>query len=159
MHETPIPLTACPHCAAQMPETAAFCPGCGRSMTGPPRATGRVGLLPENIAGALAYISFIPAIVFLLVEPYKRNRFARFHSIQCLLVWGAGILLGVLIRLAGAVLFIIPALGPLLVLLIDVVVVLAVLFLWMVLVIKALQGEVFQLPLLGPWAWHRSDGA
>jgi len=31
MDLTNAPLTSCPHCAAQMPETAAFCPGCGRT--------------------------------------------------------------------------------------------------------------------------------
>ncbi len=85
----PMPLS-CADCSAKMPETAAFCPGCGRPMTGAAeKASGRVGALPERIAGALAYLTFIPAIVFLLVEPFKSNRFARFHSIQCLLMWAA----------------------------------------------------------------------
>ena len=112
-----VPLTSCPDCAAQMPETAAFCPGCGRAMQTEAHAQGKVGALSEPIAGALAYFTFIPAIIFLLLEPYKHNRFVRFHSFQCLLLWGAEILLGIALKLVGLLLFIIPVLGPLLVLL------------------------------------------
>jgi uncharacterized membrane protein len=147
MDEKNVPLTSCPHCAAQMPETAAFCPGCGRSMQ--TRASGKVGVFPENIAGALAYLTFIPAIVFLTLDPYKKNRFVRFHSVQCLLLWGAVILLAIALKLASVVLFIIPVLGPLLVLLVSVVVGLAAFVIWLVLVVKAFQGEMFMLPMLG----------
>ena len=156
MDETPIPLISCPHCAAQMPATAAYCPGCGRSMAeeqlATTRARGRVGLLTENIAGALAYVTFIPAIVFLVLDPYKTNRFVRFHSIQCLLLWGAGILLAIALKLASVVLFIIPVAGPLLVLVVSTVVALGIFVIWLVLVVKAFQGEMFQLPLLGEFA-------
>ena len=116
------------------------------------RARGRVGLLTENIAGALAYVTFIPAIVFLVLDPYKTNRFVRFHSIQCLLLWGAGILLAIALKLASVVLFIIPVAGPLLVLVVSTVVALGIFVIWLVLVVKAFQGEMFQLPLLGEFA-------
>ncbi|MGA7905832.1 MAG: zinc-ribbon domain-containing protein [Candidatus Sulfotelmatobacter sp.] len=149
---------ACPHCAAQMPDTAAYCPGCGRSMGVPERAQGTVGGLLEPIAGALAYVTIIPAIVFLLLDPYKKNRFVRFHSLQCLLLWGAGVVVGVVLRLVGVVLLIIPVVGHLLILLIVLVVVIAGVAIWLVLVVKALQGEMFKLPLLGDFAerWART---
>jgi len=114
MDPTNVPLTSCPHCAAQMPETAAFCPGCGLSVQAATRVHGTVGALPEIIAGALAYLTFIPAIVFLVLDPYKKNRFVRFHSLQCLLLCGAAILFAIALKLASVVLFIIPVLGPLL---------------------------------------------
>ena len=116
------------------------------------RAQGRVGALPEYIAGSLAYFSFVPAIIFLLVEPYRRNRFVRFHSIQCLMFCGATAALAAGFRLAGLVLFLIPRGGPLLVTLMDVLASLAAIFLWLILVVKALQGELFKLPLLGDLA-------
>src|SRR5712672_894565 len=144
MDQTNVPLTSCPHCAAQMPATAAFSPGCGQSMMAQTRAQGTVGYFPENIAGALAYISFIPAIIFLVVDPYSKNRFVRFHSVQCLLLWGAAIALAIALKLASVVLFIIPVLGPLLVLLVSMVVGLAMAVIWLVLVIKAFQGEIFK---------------
>jgi uncharacterized membrane protein len=152
MDPTSAPVTPCPNCAAQMPETAAFCPGCGHPMQTEPRAQGTVGALPENIAGALAYITFIPAVFFLVLEPYNKSRFLRFHSVQCLLLWAAATLVGIALKLASVVLFIIPVLGPLLVLLVSVVVSLAVAVIWLVLVVKAFQGEMFRLPLLGDFA-------
>ena len=132
-----------------MPETAAFCPGCGRRMFNKVRAHGWVGRIPENIAGAAAYLTFLPAIAFLLVDPYRRNTFVRFHSLQCLFLWVAAIVLAVVVRLAGLVLFIVPVLGPLLVTLVDVIVSLAAFLTWFVLLVKALQGEMFRLPWLG----------
>ena len=158
MDSTHVALTSCPHCGAQMPETASFCPGCGRSMRSEPRASGKVGGIPEAIAGALAYLSFIPAIVFLFVEPFKKNPFVRFHSLQCLLFWGAGILLALAVKLASLVLFIIPVLGPLLVVLVSMVVGLGIVVIWLVLVVKALQGEMYELPVIGDFAAQWAAG-
>jgi len=118
------------------------------------RAQGNVGAFPEAIAGALAYFTLIPAILFLVLEPYKNNRFVRFHSIQCLLMWGTGMLVAIVLKLAGLILFIIPVLGPLLVWLLAAVVGLAAVVIWLVLVVKALQGEMFKLPLLGAFAFQ-----
>lgn len=146
-----LPLS-CPYCSAQMPETAAFCPGCGCSMQAPKRATGKIGLLAENMAGALAYLTFIPAIVFLVLKPYNKNFFVRFHSAQCLALWAAALLTATVLRLAGFVLVTVPLVGPLLVVLISVVAGLAGVLLWVVLVIKALRGEVFKLPAVGDFA-------
>ncbi|HEV2402335.1 MAG TPA: zinc-ribbon domain-containing protein [Candidatus Sulfotelmatobacter sp.] len=156
MDQTEVELKPCPHCAAQMPETASFCPGCGRSMAFPVRAQGTVGVFPENIAGALAYLSFIPAILFLLLDPYRKNRFVRFHSVQCIGFWIGLVILAIALKLVGMLLFIIPVLGPLLVTLIDVVAILAAFVIWLVLIVKALQGEPFQLPLLGDFAEQQS---
>ena len=152
MDQNDVPLTSCPHCAAQMPETAAFCPGCGRSMQTEARAQGKVGLFPEPIGGALAYLTFIPAIVFLVLEPYKNNRFVRFHSFQCLLLWGGGFLVAIALKLVGLLLFVIPVLGPLLVVLVSTVVAFGAVAIWLVLVVKAFQGLMFKLPLLGDFA-------
>lgn len=150
------PLASCPHCAARMPVTAAFCPGCGLPVQAEARALGRVGPFAESVAGALAYFTFIPAIIFLLVEPFRKSRFVRFHSVQCLLLGGAAIVLAIAIKLASVVLLIIPVLGPLVVVLVSTVVALAVFVIWLVLVIKAFQGEMFKLPLLGDLAGQQA---
>jgi uncharacterized membrane protein len=42
--------------------------------------------LSDNAAGALAYFTFIPAIIFLVVAPYNTNPYVRFHSWQSLLL-------------------------------------------------------------------------
>jgi len=135
-----------------MPETAAFCPGCGRPTQAVARAHGRVGVFPENIAGALAYITFVPAIVFLVLSPYNENRFLRFHSFQCLFLWAAVVLIAIALKLVGLILLIIPVLGHLLVVLMSMVVALAAVVVWLVLIVKALQGEAFKLPILGEFA-------
>src|SRR5271169_1620340 len=98
---------SCPQCASSMPDTAAYCPGCGRAMSLGERAQGTVGALPETVAGAIAYF-FLPAIVFLLVEPYSKNRFVRFHSFQCLGLFLVGVVLGATLRVLGFMLFFVP---------------------------------------------------
>ncbi|MGA9979216.1 MAG: zinc-ribbon domain-containing protein, partial [Candidatus Sulfotelmatobacter sp.] len=103
----PMPLS-CPQCSALMPDSAAFCPGCGRPMQIPVRAQAKIGILTENMAGALAYLTFIPATAFLLIEPYSKNRFVRFHCLQCLFLTLTCLLLGVALKLASLVLFLIP---------------------------------------------------
>ena len=139
-----------------MPDAAAYCPGCGRAMRPVERAQGSVGALPETLAGAMAYCTIIPAIVFLLVEPYSKNRFVRFHSLQCIGVCLVTLVVGAMLRVVGFVLFFIPVLGHLLVWLLSMVVTLAFFVVWVVLVVKALQGEMFKLPLVGNFAERRA---
>jgi uncharacterized membrane protein len=140
-----------------MPDAAVYCPGCGRAMRPVERAQGTVGGLPETLAGAMAYCTIIPAIVFLLVEPYSKNRFVRFHSLQCLGVCLVTLVVGAMLRVAGFVLFFIPVLGHLLVWLLSMVVTLAFFVVWVVLVVKALQGEMFKLPVVGEFAERRAS--
>jgi uncharacterized membrane protein len=150
-----MPIT-CLHCAASMPDAAALCPGCGRAMLPVTRAQGMVGVLPATLAGALAYF-VLPAILFLLVEPYKSNRFVRFHSFQCIGMCLAAVVTGAVLRLAGFALFFIPVLGHLLVWLVSMVVSLAFFMIWIVLIVKALQGEMFKLPLVGDFAEQQTS--
>lgn len=140
-----------------MPDTAAFCPGCGRGMSPVTRAEGKVGALPETVAGALAYCTIIPAIAFLLVDPYRKNRFVRFHSFQCIGLWLAALVMGAALRVAGFVLFFVPLLGHLLVLLLSMVVSLGLFVIWVVLIVKALQGEMWKLPVVGEFAEQKAD--
>jgi len=147
----------CPACAFPMPDTATFCPGCGSPMQPPTRFKDKVGLLTENVAGALAYLTFIPAIFFLLRPPYNRNPFVRFHSVQSLMLWLACAAIAAALRLAGLLIVLIPTLGPLLITLLYGIAALASVVLWAVLVAKAFQGEALQLPLLGDLADHYAD--
>ena len=117
-----------------------------------------VGVLPETLAGALAYF-ILPSIVFLLVEPYKNNRFVRFHSFQCIGMCLAAVVIGAILRISGVVLFFIPVLGPLLVSLVSMVVSLAFLMSWIVLIVKALQGDMFKIPIAGEFAEKQANTA
>ena len=70
----------CPTCGTQIAD-GARCPKCaGGAVQGAvtPAAAG----LTDNVAGALAYVTIIPAIVFLVLEPFNRKRFVRFHAFQ-----------------------------------------------------------------------------
>jgi uncharacterized membrane protein len=85
----------------------------------------------------------LPAIVFLSIDPFKRSRFLRFHSWQSIL-------------LTGVTLILFPAVVAVMsrVLMIAVGLILAVgwFILWLVLIVKALQGDMFELPWIGPLA-------
>ncbi len=116
------------------------------------RATGRVGIFSEKVAGALAYLTIVPALVFLFLQPYSRNRFVRFHAFQSVFLFVTLLLAALAIRLVGFVLFIIPMVGYLLFWLIGMVVAIGAVVMWLVLLAKALQGEAFALPVIGDFA-------
>jgi uncharacterized membrane protein len=116
------------------------------------RPRGRVGAMPETIAGALAYFTFIPAVILLLVNPYKTNRFVRFHSFQCIGLFLCMAILAAVMRIAAALIGLIPMLGPLILVLISVVLSFGFFILWLLLVVKALQGDMFELPLIGDYS-------
>jgi uncharacterized membrane protein len=143
---------SCLQCSAEMPDGAAFCPGCGRRMITVPAAVTSGGFLKENVAGALAYFTFIPAIFFLRSMPFKRNHFVRFHSFQSIYLLLAGLLVALVVRLAFPMLSLIPKLGYLLAWLTVLLVLLAAVLLWAVAVVKAFQGELFRLPVIGGFA-------
>jgi uncharacterized membrane protein len=103
----------------------------------------------DNLIAALAYVTFIPAIVFVLIEPFKRNRFIRFHSFQSIFLTLATIVIAIALRILFSVLVLIPLLGHLLAWLVIPVALLGWGILWLVLLVKALQGETFKLPLIG----------
>jgi uncharacterized membrane protein len=117
-----------------------------------PTAASQPGQLKDNFIAALAYVTFIPAVVFVLIEPFKRNRFVRFHSFQSILLTVAIILIAIAMRILYSVLALIPVLGYLLAWLAMTVAVLGWVILWLVLLVKALQGETFRLPWIGSLA-------
>jgi uncharacterized membrane protein len=108
-----------------------------------PQEASSTGLDP-NLAGLLCYLlSWVTGIVFLIVE--KENRFVRFHAYQSLAVFGS---LSVLSLVAG----VIPVIGKLIAFLVGPV----WLVLWILLMVKAYQGERFKIPLAGDWAEEQS---
>jgi uncharacterized membrane protein len=135
-----------------MPDGIAFCPGCGRRMIDAPSTVGSTGFLKENVAGALAYLTFIPALIFLWIMPFKRNHFVRFHSLQSIFFAIAIVVAAVVMRILFAVLAVIPAIGFLVGWLAVILVALAWVITWLVVMVKALQGELFKLPWIGHMA-------
>ena len=145
-------LLSCPDCSARMPETAGFCPACGRPIRKANRVDGKVGPLPEGLAGGLAYFTFIPAILFLVIDPYKRNHFVRYHAIQCLLLSVAVFGAAAVVKVIALLFSFVPVVGPLFAVLVAMMAGLAAFLLWAVLVVKAFQGEMFKLPVIGDLA-------
>ncbi|MGQ9634393.1 MAG: hypothetical protein ACUVXB_09120 [Bryobacteraceae bacterium] len=104
-----------PYCAnCGSPVEGRFCPNCGTPVAAdqppvapPPPGGGPPGAqIAPNVAGALCYIPvFIPAILFLVLEPYSRNKEIRFHAFQALFLQIAWVVvqvvLGVLAPLGG----------------------------------------------------------
>jgi len=112
--------------------------------------------VPENIAGVLAYATLIPAVIFLFVDPFRRSRFVRFHALQHILLWVAGLACSIAASVLWMVLQLIP---PMRVLVFPFVglISLAWFFLWLLLVVKAYHHEMFKLPWIGDYAeeWSR----
>ena len=131
---------------------AATSPPAVRIPAAAPAASIPVGQPKDNLLGALAYVTFIPAVVFVLIEPFKRNRFVRFHSFQSIFLTVATIALAIALRILYFVLTLIPAIGFLLAWLVSALALLGLVILWLVLVVKALQGATFKLPVIGDLA-------
>ncbi len=140
----------CATCGA--PVEGRFCAKCGGAVAGDAGATGSrpaaAGGMTDNVASALCYVlTFITGIVFLVLEPYNKNKTVRFHAFQAIFM-GAGILVfdiacslifGILhLGLFGALLF--PLIG------------LGFFILWIYMIISAYQGKKVVLPLIGPLA-------
>ena len=100
----------------------------------------------DRAAAALAYFTFIPAAVLLFVPAFRSHRFVRFHAWQSILIWGVFFVLTIvgifLSNIAAAMVFLLS----------GILASLAMLFLWIVLSIKAWQGERFELPWFGTLA-------
>ena len=141
----------CPNCGSQMPAGAAACPNCAG---GSPSAgiTAPAAGLADNIAGMLCYL-FIPAIVFLVLEPYSKRRFIRFHAFQCIFLAIALFVLGI----GLSILWHIPFLGWLVFFLLWPLISLAELILWIILLLKAYQGQMFKLPMIGDMAEKQAN--
>jgi uncharacterized membrane protein len=100
--------------------------------------------LSDSAASALAYVTFIPAVIFLVLAPYNEKPQIKFHAIQELGLTLIGICLHLFL--------ILPFLG----LLIWVVGWVALLAVWVICVIKASQGGAFKLPVIGNFAAQQS---
>lgn len=105
--------------------------------------------LSQNAAGAIAYITFIPAIVFLLVPPYNASPYVRFHAWQSILLNATAAVVSFLL---GFVLVFFMVFGASLLVTLTRLIWLAWFVLWLVCVVKALNGQRFKIPLLGDLA-------
>jgi uncharacterized membrane protein len=142
----------CTNCGTEVAAGAAFCGHCGKPIaaTAPVASQSAQPGLQPNVAGLLCYLAgFITGVLFLVIEPYKNDRFVRFHAFQSIflsIAWivvhfGLGIFLTMLpLALWAAV----TALSSL--------VSLAFLLMILFLMYKAYVNEKFKLPVIGDLA-------
>jgi uncharacterized membrane protein len=125
------------------PVGAAAPPGAataGANPLPPPAATG----LADNLAGALCYLGLlITGILFLVLEPYNKNRAIRFHAMQAILLNIAWIVVWFVLNIVLVAIH----LGVLLTL-----VWLAFVALWIYMIVTTYQGKTVVLPVIGPLA-------
>jgi uncharacterized membrane protein len=100
----------------------------------------------------LAYLTIIPAIVFLVVAPYNKNRFIRFHAFQCIFFAVTWAVLWIMLTMVALV----PILGWATILFWPLVG-LGGLVVWLILLLKAYQGESFKLPVIGGMAEKQAN--
>ena len=98
----------------------------------PPPSVAAASGLADNVAGALAYITIIPAILFLVLPDYNKRSFVRFHAFQCICL--------AVCSFVG----IIPILGW--------IVDFALFICWIIAIFKAYGGERWKVPVLGNFA-------
>jgi uncharacterized membrane protein len=157
-------MKSCSKCGSAVPDDASFCGICGSPVSSagvpagppvpvpPPPAGQAAGGLTSNMAAALSYLGiFITGIIFLAIEPYKRDAFVRFHAFQSIFFSVAMIILGILwsnfvfvgtfswglLSILGIIWFFFR---------------LAVFLFWLFLMYKAYNNERFMIPFIGEFA-------
>jgi len=100
--------------------------------------------MEQNLEGLLCYVlGWVTGIIFLLLE--KNNRFVRFHAIQSIVVFGAYTVLAIILNF-------IPIVGWIINLLLGIL----AFILWIVLMVKAYNGQMYKLPVAGDIAERNS---
>jgi uncharacterized membrane protein len=150
----------CPKCGAAVQSGAPFCSSCGAAQPGvgaaapgpsvspgPPVTTAGMQQtqMAENVAALLCYlVGWITGIVFFLID---KRPFVRFHATQSIVVFGGlqivGFVVGIIfgISVFGGIRTM--SFGWALYSIVD----LLMFVLWIVLMIKAYQGERFRVPI------------
>jgi uncharacterized membrane protein len=142
----------CQTCGAAFANGATFCPNCTSHSTvaAAPVASG----LQPNAAGALAYLAgLVTGILFLVIDPYKSDRFVRFHAFQSILFNVAWIALWIAWMIVGLVLgAITKGLFFILQVPIDLLLMVGGFGVWAWLMYSAYQLKIVKLPVIGALA-------
>jgi uncharacterized membrane protein len=109
--------------------------------------------LSDNAAAGIAYITIIPAIVFLIIEPFKRSAFVRFHAWQSIFFFVAWAVVDILI---GVVQNIVPSVGFPTYMVLELVG-LAIFVIWLIVFIGAFNGKRYKLPIIGDLAEKQAN--
>jgi len=144
----------CAKCGAELGAGATFCAKCGTpqgaASGGAVAAEGAGTGMQENVAGLLCYIlGWVTGLIFYLID---KRPFVRFHAAQSLVTFGAIVVAYILLMMLMAASF----LGGWIVGVIGFlgygVLGLGSFILWILLMVKAYQGQRFKLPVVGDFA-------
>jgi uncharacterized membrane protein len=130
-------------------------------VTGQTSTAGQGGLAP-NVAALLIYIpiclvGLVCAILFgFILDPYKNDRFIRFHSWQSLAVHAFFIVLWIGWTVVSMGLTAVLHAFAIVTIPISMLIALGAFVLMILLMIKAYNSELFKLPLVGDWAEKQS---
>jgi uncharacterized membrane protein len=140
----------CSNCGGEVQPGAAFCPKCGQAQTGGQVAQTSQGAqtgMAENVAGLLCYaLGWVTGIVFFLID---KRPFVRFHAAQSIVVFGGLHVINIVLGIVFGAGFMLTGgwtgfgLGFALYSLIGLV----AFVLWIVLMVRAYQGERYQVPV------------
>lgn len=123
-------------------------------MTGPAAGTTSSTGLAPNLAAALSYLlGLVTGIILFVLE--KDNQFVRFHAMQSILLSVALIA----INIALSIVAIFPVIGWVVALVAYPVIGIIAFILWIMLMLKAFQGQEWELPIIGRYARQYSTGA
>lgn len=96
--------------------------------------------MQANTAALLCYLlGWVTGLIFFLIE--KENKFVRFHAFQSIVVFG-------FLSALGFILAFIPVIGWMILPVVYVI----ELILWIVLMVKGYQGQMWKLPIAGDMA-------
>jgi uncharacterized membrane protein len=145
----------CAKCGTPVGAAAsAAVPGAAPIGSMPPPMAASAGMA-DNVASTLCYVlGFITGIIFLVLEPYNRNRLVRFHAFQSIFL-SVGV---IILRIGLSILF--TALwsvsGFFLGFALSALISLACFILWLYILISTYQGKTIVLPVIGPLAQQQA---
>jgi len=149
----------CANCGSQV--EGSFCAKCGAptGAAAPPPGTPAPAVSPaaqsglaDNVAAALCYsLTIITGILFLVLEPYNRNRNIRFHAFQAIFLGVAAIAIRIALGIVFGILWSMMA-GFLFLASFFMLYGLACFVLWIYMILSAYQGKKVVLPIIGPLA-------
>lgn len=140
----------CSKCGGEVQTGVAFCPKCGQAQSGGEVAQTSHGAqsgLNENVAGLLCYaLWWVTGLIFLLID---KRPFVRFHAAQSIVVFGGLHLINIVIGIIfGAGFMMMGGFGAFgMGMAVYSLVSLVAFVLWIVLMVKAYQGQKFQVPI------------
>src|SRR5215471_1149091 len=137
----------CSSCGAEL--QGRFCAKCGASAGGPPPpSTAAAAGLQENLAAALCYLlGVLTGVLFLVLEPYNRNRTIRFHAFQAIFAWIAVVAVSIVLQIVTRTFSLLPFIGWTIAAFLWTGFGLAVFALWLLLMYKAYNNERWVLPV------------